>query len=718
MSQDKLNVRDVDTGGQSRTTTTTTTTSSSSNDSNSGNSSSSSVAHQQLHVQVLSEAPVLDAPSSSAQHEEEVAVGLRQVLSPGSFAGLVMQLADTANSSSSSCSSCIAGSSGDSHGSKPSATHHETVRHDVQSDKRQRQLSPSTMQQRQLTQQQQRQQPNSHLMDPPPPLAAVKAPHRDIHVTPVPSKTTDSTSMVMLGLASHDSESGRSNSSGSSGGSLDFANMSLFSSADFPAVSSLVSSSSCPSSSSAEVFQAPVTSLGLVEGQQAIPPDWQDGVPLDSPSQIFISQGGAGGSSGMMVITSSSTSSSLSPMRVAGAAGGGWGGGGGAGMMTRMAVTTQAPAAATTAMTMMELRTGFEDASSGGEGGGGGVYRPILDSGTHFHYTPASSSLPSSIPPSPRSVVSPAVNSTATPAAWIGGTSGKGGEGIIGGGKVPAAHQHQHSSPPPLSSYPTASTFSTGAVFMQHALSVPPVSPPPLLTTSPILFNAYYAPPQPSSSSSSSTSVTTSTISSPSSSTAVPAAAATASRASRTRRRSSSITAGSSGASLAAAAAAAAAAETEADQTGLVRGNYRCGRCGGLKKNHVCPFLYEEDLETQDAGTEVDLMLTQGNPAKGGLPDMPSGLSFHMLTVRPRSFPLTMRATAVMGDGDAGGARGKGGMELMETFGPLSSPLSTALPPVLVPRPVPPSAYLNQQQQPLSQSQQQQQRQKNQQQQR
>eukprot|EP00624_Nannochloropsis_granulata_P002381 evm.model.NODE_22070_length_83641_cov_42.053585.11 len=292
MSQDKRNVRDVDSGRSRTTTSTTTTTSNNSNSSSSNNngsstssiSTSSSAGDHPLYVQALSEAPVLDVSSSSAQHEEEVAAGLRQVLSPGSFAGLVMQLADTGNSSSSS----IIGSSGGSHGSKPSAAYPETVRDDGQSDKRQRQLSPSTMQRRQLTQQQQRQQQHPHLMNPPPHLAAVLAPHRDIDVTPIHPKTADSSSMMMVGVASRGSESGRSNSSG---GSLDFANMSLFFSTDFPAVPSLVSSSSCPSSSSAEVFQAPVTSLGLVEGQQAMPPDWQDGVPLDSPSQIFISQG-------------------------------------------------------------------------------------------------------------------------------------------------------------------------------------------------------------------------------------------------------------------------------------------------------------------------------------------------------------------------------------------------------------------------------------------
>lgn len=220
---------------------------------------------------------------------------------------------------------------------------------------------------------------------------------------------------------------------------------------------------------------------------------------------------------------------------------------------------------------------------------------------------------------------------------------------MIGGGMAPAAHQHQGFFLSPSSSYPTTNASSTGALFVQHARSAPPVSPPQLPTTSPVLFNAYYAPPPPSSSSSSTTSVTTSSFSSPSSSTTTPAAgvstagAAATSGGPRTRRRYSSITArGDGDATTTTAASAAAAAEAEADQTGFVRGLYRCGRCGGLKKNHVCPYLYEEDLERRDAGTEVDLMLTQGNPGKGGLPDMPSGLSFHLMTVRPRPSPLTM----------------------------------------------------------------------------
>ena len=38
--------------------------------------------------------------------------------------------------------------------------------------------------------------------------------------------------------------------------------------------------------------------------------------------------------------------------------------------------------------------------------------------------------------------------------------------------------------------------------------------------------------------------------------------------------------------------------------TGTVRGNYRCGLCGGMKKNHNCPMLFNS-MQKQEAGTEV-----------------------------------------------------------------------------------------------------------------
>lgn len=38
--------------------------------------------------------------------------------------------------------------------------------------------------------------------------------------------------------------------------------------------------------------------------------------------------------------------------------------------------------------------------------------------------------------------------------------------------------------------------------------------------------------------------------------------------------------------------------------TGLVRGNYRCRLCGGMKKKHNCPMLHDS-AKKGDIGTEV-----------------------------------------------------------------------------------------------------------------
>jgi hypothetical protein len=38
--------------------------------------------------------------------------------------------------------------------------------------------------------------------------------------------------------------------------------------------------------------------------------------------------------------------------------------------------------------------------------------------------------------------------------------------------------------------------------------------------------------------------------------------------------------------------------------TGLIRGNYRCRLCGGMKKNHNCPLLYDS-AEKREMATEV-----------------------------------------------------------------------------------------------------------------
>jgi hypothetical protein len=45
--------------------------------------------------------------------------------------------------------------------------------------------------------------------------------------------------------------------------------------------------------------------------------------------------------------------------------------------------------------------------------------------------------------------------------------------------------------------------------------------------------------------------------------------------------------------------------------TGQIRGNYRCRRCGGMKKNHNCPMLYDS-VEKQDMGTEVRRTVLRG----------------------------------------------------------------------------------------------------------
>lgn len=42
--------------------------------------------------------------------------------------------------------------------------------------------------------------------------------------------------------------------------------------------------------------------------------------------------------------------------------------------------------------------------------------------------------------------------------------------------------------------------------------------------------------------------------------------------------------------------------------TGTVRGNYRCGLCGGMKKNHNCPMLIDS-TQKREAGTEVRVVM-------------------------------------------------------------------------------------------------------------
>lgn len=564
-------------------------------------------------------------PTSS--HEKEVAAELRQVLSTGSFAGLLMQLA---GSSGSSCGS----SKGSADSTSKVSASTEVAVDEGKREKRRRQVSPGLVDQRHLEGQAHSMEgtENPQKIEAPPPLVAF-APRPRTLETPalgVRMAATDHTMSSMQPVVSR-GQSGTSDSAGS----LNFANMSPFSSIEFPIGPTLLTSPSFPSSSSE--MPEPVTSLGLLEGQASMSTDWQEGVPLDSPSEIFMSQGGDGGSG--MVMGAPSTFSAPAPTA------------GDAVDERLVGLASPATSTATSTTSTMHTITTMMDLQSGQAEGSRAGYQPVLNADTHFPFSASTPDETLSLP-SP-SVAAASLGPPADRTRDWQGRKGLRSETNTGSLLVGAEHPRVITSP----TLPTLS--SSGARGQGQPRQIPP-PPLPLPAASPMAtatmmmghlgFNTYYAPPPvpsslPSASKASKSAAATVTPAG-AANRAAAAALTSGSRGSRTRRRSASLSTSSTPPMLPVAAiprAAAAtrptidtAAEVAESSTGLLRGSYRCGRCGGMKKNHVCPYLYEEHLERRDAGTEVDLVLTRGDPDKGGRPNMPSGMSFHFLTVRAR----------------------------------------------------------------------------------